>query len=398
MPLSPVDRLLGWFADGSLLRPDPAEPNTVDLSQALAVLSGVALPRTPNVELLTGRIGLADHLVFVLIDGLGVDVLRRLPETAFLRRHLALELRSVFPSATASALTSLTTGRWPSAHGIPGWWTYLPERDLMVTTLPFVERWSNAALDLPVRTLFPGEPLLPRFQRHVASILPTSIADSAYSRYVRGPTATIAYDSPAGGVDATLAHVRGAAGPTYTYFYLSSIDALSHHHGPRSQEVLAHALELDAQVARLVDALPDGARVAVSADHGLVDVPQERKRLLTRDDPFVSLLRAPPSGEPRSPLLHVRPGRAAEVRARFEERFGDAFTLLDADDAFDLGLFGPDPPSAEARARVGDFLAVARGPDVLLYRHDTEPTGTERLHGYHGGLLPAEVTIPLVLA
>src|SRR5688500_3321567 len=102
MPPSPVDRLPGWFADGSLLRPDPAEPNTVDLAQTLAVLSGVALPRTPNVEMLAGRIGVADHLVFVLVDGLGVEILRRLPESSFLRRHLALELRSVFPSATAS--------------------------------------------------------------------------------------------------------------------------------------------------------------------------------------------------------------------------------------------------------------------------------------------------------
>ncbi len=400
--MSGPDRLLRWFADGTLLRPDPATPNSVDLALALAALSGAPVPRTEGAEQIARRIGDAEHLVFVLVDGLGLEAVESLPEASFLRRHLAMPLRSVFPSATASALTSLATGLWPNRHGVPGWWTYLPDHDLTVTALPFVERWSGdplGARGVASSSLFRAATLLPCYRREAASFLPAPIADSAYSRYVRGTTPSVPCETLAGGIDAVIERVRAATRPTYSYLYLSSVDALSHAHGPRSDEVREHLLGVvDPQLARLADGIAGRARLALSADHGLIEVPPAGKHLLLRDDPLVALLRAPPSGEPRAPLLHARPGEADRVRAMFEERFGHAFALLTTDEAAALELFGPGPFTDSARARVGDFVAVAGAPDVLLYRPGDEATGTEKLVGYHGGLLPPEVQIPLVVA
>lgn len=183
--MSGADRLLRWFAEGTLLRPDPGTPNSVDLALALASLSGASVPRTDGADHVARRIGAAEHLVFVLVDGLGLELVERLPEASFLRRHLAMSLRTVFPSATASALTSMATGLWPNRHGVPGWWTYLPDHDLSVTALPFVERWSGDPLDargVAASTLFPAATLLPGYRRDVASFMPAPIADSAYSR------------------------------------------------------------------------------------------------------------------------------------------------------------------------------------------------------------------------
>ncbi|MBX3470122.1 MAG: alkaline phosphatase family protein [Planctomycetes bacterium] len=399
--MSSPDRLLRWFADGQLLRPDPARPNAVDLALALATLSGAPTPRTDGAAAIVERVGDADHVVFVLVDGLGVDTIEAgLPPASFLRRHLALTLRAVFPSATASALTSLATGLWPNRHGVPGWWTYLPDEDLSVTALPFIERWSGDPLEgrLAPGTLFPAATLLPCYRREAASFLPAPIADSAYSRYVRGPTVTIPYDGLAGAIDAVLARVRGASAATYSYLYLSTVDALSHMHGPRAPEVSAYLAVLDQELGRLADGLRGRGRLALSADHGLIEVPAAHKHLLRAGDPLVDLLRAPPSGEPRAPLLHARPGQGDRVRAEFEARFGEAFALLTVDEAAELELFGPGPFTPTARARVGDFVAMTGGPDVLLYRPGDAPTGTEKLVGYHGGLLPAEVQIPLVVA
>lgn len=396
------DRLLRWFAEGTLLRPDPAEFNSVDLALALAALSGAPAPRTEGAERIASRIGDGDHLVFVLVDGLGLELVEASPPGSFLREHLALGLRSVFPSATASALTSLATGLWPNRHAVPGWWTYLPDHDLTATALPFVERWSGAALGargVATASLFPAATLLPCYRRAATSFLPAPIADSAYSRYVRGATPTAPYETLAAGVDALVERVAQASAPTYSYLYLSSVDALSHAYGPRSVEVREHlANVLEPQLARLVEGLAGRARLALSADHGLLEVPPERKHLLLADDPLVALLRAPPSGEPRAPLLHARPGQADRARGMFEERFGQAFALLTIDEAAELELFGPGPLTDVARARLGDFVALSSGPDVLLYRPGPEPTGVEKLVGYHGGLLPPEVQIPLVVA
>lgn len=396
--------LLDWFSKGALLRPgDLAQPSTVDLALALAALAGAPTPRTEGAAAIADRIGDSDHLVFVLLDGLGLEVVEALPPTAWLRRNLAMPLRSVFPSATASALTSLATGLWPNRHAIPGWWTYLPDKDVMVTALPFTERWSGEPLPsrgVNVADVFQAATLLPCFRRDAVSFLPAAIADSAYSRYVRGTTPAASYDRLPAAVDAVIDRVRHASAPTYSYLYLSSVDALSHTFGPHSSQVSEHLATLDAELARLADGLRGRGRVVLSADHGLIEVDAAHKHLLLEDDPLVRLLRVPPSGEPRSPLFHVRRGERDTFAAAFEERFGRRFALLTTDEAESLELFGPGPLTDLARGRIGDFVAVAGGPDVILYRPGPGdvPTGTELLVGYHGGLLPAEVRIPLVVS
>src|SRR3990172_3184585 len=123
-----LERVLGWFESGALLHPSAEAPNTVDLSRALASLAGVGgLEMSPAALQLAELIGEAGHYVFVLVDGLGMNLIEEQPTGAFLRNHLALELRAVFPATTAAALTSLATGLWPAEHAVPAWWTYLPE-------------------------------------------------------------------------------------------------------------------------------------------------------------------------------------------------------------------------------------------------------------------------------
>lgn len=395
------ERLTGWWAERTLLRPDRDAPSTVDLARALASLCGVEGQDGPRAAQVARAIGPAEHLVLVLVDGLGLELVEALPPGAFLRRHLRGELRAVYPSATAAALTSLATGLWPAQHAVPGWWTHLPSRGLTVTSLPCIERWSGEpfqARGLTPAEVFPAAPLLARYRRDAASVQPAHIADSTYSRWVRGATAAAGYEAFEEGVDATLARVRAAPGPTYTYLYTPAVDALAHACGPDDVATRDLVQVVDEAIARLAAGLGDRGRVVVSADHGFVRVGADRKHLVEEGDDVASLLRCPPTGEPRAPLLHVRPGELGRVRERFTARFGERFALLDVDAALGLDLFGPDAPTAEGRARLGDLVAVARGEDVLLYRERGQPSGVERLVGYHGGLLPAEMRIPLVVA
>lgn len=347
-------------------------------------------PPHPALEDVVGE---TRHLVLVLIDGLGLSTLRAHAEpSGWLRTHLTLELRSVFPSATASALTALASGVWPGQHALLGWFLHLRERQLDVVTLPFVARGSGERLEelgLSAADLALAPSWLARAPRDVAVFQPAHIAGSAYSNYSSGGRG-VGFEGLAAGVDAVLERLRAVSAPSYTYLYWPEVDSRSHVHGPGAAETGEAVAVVEAELERLAAGLPAGARLLVSADHGLIEVPPERRNRIRPEDPLGALLTAPPSGEPRSPLFHARPGAEDDFAAGLGERFPGRYALLSADEAESLGLFGPGPLHPEARARIGSFAAVALGPDVIEWGESAGPLGQ------HGGLLPAEVEIPLL--
>ena len=72
---------------------------------------------------------------------------------------------------------------------------------------------------------------------------------------------------------------------------------------------------------------------------------------------------------------------------------GDQFLVLDMEQAVAAGLFGPGEMPGESRNRLGDLLLLARDDSRLI------PEGASAGdRGEHGGLRPAEMLIPLLMA
>lgn len=397
--MSDVERLLGWFDAGDLVRPDAASPNLLDLSSAMAHLCGVeSMALSPAARRIADVVAPADHYVLVLLDGFGMHLADRLPADDMLRTHLAMELRTVFPSSTAPALTTLATGLWPAEHAVPGWWTYLPDADVTGTVLPFIERYNERPLgEYGVRpeSVFPSPVLSARYRRRCFSVSPKRIAGSVYSRYSSADADHFGYASIMDAIDAIDHRIRAADGPTYTYLYIPYIDTAEHHHGPYARPVMKALDHVRSRMRLLFERLHGRARMVVTADHGQIDVAAGGREILDRNDPLIKMLRLPPSCEPRAPALHVRPGMLDAFAAAFRERLGDRFALLTVDEADELRLFGAPPLSVETRRRLGDYIAIPHGPHVILY----EPKKQLRaLKGFHGGLTPDEMRIPLMLA
>jgi predicted AlkP superfamily pyrophosphatase or phosphodiesterase len=396
--MSDVARLLGWFGSGLLLRPDPQAPGTVHLARALAALCGAPLQLAPPAQTIAAAIGESDHYVFVLADGLGLNLVDALPEDAFLRRHVAMPIVSVFPSSTAPSLTAFATGLWPAQHGVPGWHVYLSDRNIDTVTLPFVERFTNRPLDelgLRGEDLFATPVLWKHLKRDAAYFINRRIGDSVYTRYVSGGHPVLPYDSLEDAVDAVAARIADATSPTFTHLYYPAVDSAVHAYGPGSEQVAGEVAKLDAALGRLSESLAGRARLIVSADHGGYDVKLEQKLILQPEDELSQLLVTPPDGESPVPFFHVQPGHAAEFASRFRARTGDTYALLTADEVNDVRLLGPDPLSPTTRARIGDFIALAAHGEAVVNGPDTVLVN---MKGFHGGLTPAEVHIPLVVA
>lgn len=389
------------FSRGELVHPLGEAPNSVDLFQAIARIAGGAqtgdAARTRPIEELVGH---HDHYLFVLVDGLGLSLAPRFPDGGFLASAERHELRSVFPSTTAVALTSLATGAWPAEHGLAGWFTYFPEHRRVLAPLLFRERGTDldaSELGLTLTDIVRSTPILGSFFRTVSSLLPREICGGAYATWSRGGTPIAAYRSFGHAVRLLRRHYRHVAGPTYTYLYVLTVDKLSHVHGVASDAVTAEVARVDRLLARIRETLPPSVRMIVTADHGLVDVPNKRHFVFRDDHALASHLVAGQTGEASTPVFHVRDGRLDDFRDAFARHEASRwFSLHTPDELAERGLYGPAPLSQSMRLHLGDLVGVASEPALLEY---VPPAGRPVPHvGVHGGLRPDEMRVPLVLA
>src|SRR5205085_11162913 len=88
----------------------------------------------------------ARNIVLLIIDGLGDNLLRRRAAGGELERRRRGSLTSVFPSTTASAITTSYTGRTPLEHGLTGWFVYFGAAGCVSAALPFRSRGDMGSL------------------------------------------------------------------------------------------------------------------------------------------------------------------------------------------------------------------------------------------------------------
>jgi hypothetical protein len=398
--------LADLFASGTLVRPTDSEPNLIHLTRAIATRAGVPdLDTASAVRQLLDLIPRAQHLIFVLLDGMGMNLLRRLPAESFIARSARREIRAVCPSTTACALTTVATAAYPSQHGATGWFVYLADRHprpITIATLPFIERFTGESLasrGLKVEEILPLPPILPRMKCQQTLVLtPPYIAHTPYNVWSRGGTPGVGYTSIPNAVDQIVERIMSAGNDdqtTYTHWYMPDIDSICHHKGVEHPDVIPLVMGIDAELDRLAERLEGRVRIIVSADHGLIDVPRDNQVLLRDGDPILDWLAVPPTGDARMPIFHLREGRdPQQFAAMFRERFGDRMILISTDEAERLELFGPGSMSPVARQRFGHFIALPYRPATLAYHPANKPVG-ELFIAVHAGLSPQEMWVPL---
>jgi hypothetical protein len=328
-------------------------------------------------------------IVFV-VDGLGARNLTirrahaRFLSEAMGRRDIA---RTVFPSTTAAALTSLLTGTSPGRHGVVGYRALVPETGAVVNQL---NGWDDGTLDPLVwqrsEPVFAAEAAAGRACFVVSK--PEYAASGFTQATLRGAEIHGA-GSLTDRVDLAVHLARSTPG-SLTYLYAPELDSAGHRHGSESQE-WAFALEdLDAAARRLHDAAGRDVGVILTADHGMVDVPAHRQ-VLFGDGPLTDGLRLV-GGEPRMLHLYAEPGAAPSLHAAWLEESTRAWVMT-RDEAIDAGLFGT--VAGAVRERIGDVLVAARGR-VAYYDDRVSDTSPRKMVGQHGSLTDEETAIPFI--
>jgi len=349
-------------------------------------------------DLAPAEVADARHVVLLVVDGLGRAQLESGPAPA-LRASLRGTMTSVFPSTTASAVTTFLTGLAPVEHAVTGWFMWLRELDSIVAPLPFTTRAGGAplgSLGIAPADVFAGPSVFERVRVDCHAVQPADLVDSPYSRAHTRGAAPRGFEGLGALVDSIVDIVRYARRRTYVSAYWPLLDTLSHEFGASSVESRRHLAEIDLCFARLRAALAgSGTLLVVTADHGFVDIRPESRLDADSVPGLAPMLSRPLCGEPRLAYCYVRGEHRAEFAERATEGLDGAARVVDSASMIDAGWFGLAEPHPRLRERVGDFALVMRDDYAIRDRiADEKPF---RHVGVHGGVSREEMQVPLVV-
>jgi hypothetical protein len=323
----------------------------------------------------------ADQVVLLVLDGLGWDQLQERQALAPTIASLAGgPITSVAPTTTATALSSIATGLTPGEHGLIGY------RMVLGGEVVNVLRWSADGQDRR-RSQPPADiQRYPAFLgERVPVVSPADLCFSAFSEaHLRGGVPVGYRATSSLPVEVRL---QLAAGERFVYAYSGDVDKIAHERG-FGEFYDAELRRADRLVADVLDVLPAGAALLITADHGQVQVGDN---IVKPTDALLSLVSLQ-SGEGRFRWLHARRGAHAELLAAATEEFGDTGWVYPRDRLIADGWFGPTVPPPVA-ARLGDVALVACDP---VSYHDPDDGGPFELVCRHGSMTSAEVFVPLL--
>ncbi|MEN8041627.1 MAG: alkaline phosphatase family protein [Actinomycetota bacterium] len=338
-------------------------------------LTGTSLaPRLhPN---LAEAIPEADTYVMVLFDGLGSHQLDH-PAARDLATSRRAAIDAPFPYTTTVSLSTVATGLPPSQHGILAYQLWMEEVSKVVNTIHMTTLWGEA-LDLDYGKILPEQNLWERLKG--AGIEPITIQPGHFDRtpLTRALYRGCRFDPYWATNEAVDLTVEAASEPgRFVYLYIPHVDFAAHVGGQASAEY-AEAMAVANNVwSDLSAALPGSISLIGTADHGHIDLAEDHKIRLPDD-----------AGKDR--ILY------GVERAMFIK--GDGAPLAQGIPAewvpyADLPeLWGPGPMHTSFPERRPDGILFADDGFGVFHKHSND-----RLVGYHGGLMPAEREIPLLV-
>ena len=334
----------------------------------------------------------ADRYVVVLIDGLGWNLLRRSVRAVPYLASLLGDARAItsgVPSTTVTSLASLGTGLVPGQHGMVGYTSRVPDTGEVLNGLT----WET---DLDARRYQPKATFFERAAAAgvaVSSVALQRFADTGLTEAALRGAAFLGYEDDDDVVRRTSLTVAGAdrGQRSLVYGYERALDHEGHATGCASTDWRQQLVQVDSRCQALRDALPDDVRLVITADHGMLDIPLNR-RLVVESEPELLAGVTVLAGEPRFRQLYVDLDRPDRVAERWQDRLGPSAWVRTRDDAIDDGWFGP--VTDDVRERYGHVLVAMRDDRAIMT--DTQPRELT-LVGMHGSLTADEMLVPLLV-
>jgi predicted AlkP superfamily pyrophosphatase or phosphodiesterase len=326
----------------------------------------------------------------LLIDGMGQNAIELCKKDLPIFTQLENQeiMNATFPSTTSTSLTSFGTGESVGVHGMVGYTMRVPysgEPERLLNALKWDERvdpftWQSQ------KTLFERARLQGINISHIAA---KRYQETGFTRAaLRGADYLGANQIDELVTNSSLALAKNNS---FAYVYINDVDDASHREGFGSTKFHAAMNKAATLITQLIENLPKGTRLWVTADHGMIN--RSDYCVLGKDNDLLKNVKLL-GGEPRVRYLYLREGSLAETKSQWQEFFGEKVELITRQDAISSNLFGTQVTETNA-LRIGDLIAIANG-DFIMVEKEREELQLSMV-GHHGGITRAELEIPLLM-
>ncbi len=329
--------------------------------------------------------------VVILVDGLGSENLRFKPGHApFLNRRASESktIDAVFPSTTASSITSLLTGLPVGVHSIVGYSVFDRAQGASLNMLTgwdasFEPTMYQPAASIAQKSIEAGVPAY--------SVGPAEYENSGFTRLNNRGSKYVAARSVSDRFMAA-ANILKRPESSLIYLYIPELDQAAHAFGSESLEWLAKLEELDQEVRSFVAAIDSRTSVALTADHGIVNVYPEGQI-------FLDEIEAPEilqvGGDPRATFVYLQDVSArSEFISAYRQSLGGHAYVSPKEELIEKGWFGASV-SDLARSLMPDVFVLAKTKCAFYHRAFAKPQSLKMI-GQHGSVSTTELKVPLL--
>lgn len=377
--------------ENRLLIPNYNKHNLIDLIRTIYNYCGTNFRKNHKMNDLKKYIKNDKNIIFILVDGLGYNLIKTLPNDSILKKNYKRKLNTVFPSATGCVLNSVITGQYPSKTGLFGWYGYYKEKNISYYTLLLNDRKTNNNVDLTNEELFKFDSIFNKFNRNTNIVFPKFLLTSRFSKHVIGKNNAFGYDNYEEAFNIIGNNIINKEDKTFTYLYLPEIDTLEHKNGVYTGDVYQKINELEKALTKFIEENED-FQIILTADHGQTNI----NNIVTMDfDKYNEYFYALPSIDLGTATYFVKEEYKDNFEIEFKKDFKNSMLLYTKEELVKNNFFGKNI-SEYAKSCLGEYISICK-KGFAFYNSIDKYDEKNRIFGNHTGLSRDEIEIPLIV-
>ena len=374
------------------------EPTIVDVVRTIYNYCGYQYKQESTNQELKQYIKNKKHILFILSDGMGSNLINSLSNESLLKRNKVKDIVTVCPTTTGCVLSSVATAEYPAIHGIIGWYNYNRNRNIDYYAVLFKDRKSEKnlkELGVSAKEIYVYESAMNKLKRKTTALFPETIVNSNFSEFTLKKN-RMGYHSIEEAFQKAMDAIQtNIETETFTYLYLPQIDSESHKNGVYSQEVYQIIHEIEKGIEQLNNAGIQNLEIILTADHGQINVTEPD---ITMDfEKYNQFFYALPGIDFGTATYYVKAEKEKEFIENFQQDYQDRMYLFKTTEFIENNIFGTEKISPYMQSNLGEYISFCKKGAYYVNTVTNAEKYIGKIKGTHSGFSKEELTIPLIV-